>query len=105
MSWALRTAFFAEGRNLALRHELLLVAAQVAKISPLDLDRFTLDWDTGRYKETVLTESQRGWHTLKLDGSATLVLPDGRAFTNPATHSPEGSDPLEELRSILASVG
>jgi len=114
MSWALRYAFFADGRNIALRHELLLVAAQVARSTQLDIDRFTEDWDSGRYKHSVLQESMIGWHSLKVRGSATLVLPDGSQFTNPAIgvgdhgtdtsadqSSPNTADSLEELRLLL----
>ena len=115
MSWALRYAFFADGRNIALRHELLLVAAQVARQTSLDIDRFITDWDSGHYKQRVLEESMHGWHTLKVKGSATLVLPDGSQSTNPSIAALEPSSstqtdlprlapsgiPLDELRLLL----
>jgi hypothetical protein len=41
--------FFAESRNLALRHELIAVARLVVAEAPLDLDRLVADWDHGRY--------------------------------------------------------
>jgi predicted DsbA family dithiol-disulfide isomerase len=99
MSWALRHAFFMEGRSLALRHELFDIAKQVARAAPLDLARFEDDWDSGRYKRTVFEESRRGWHELKLNGSATFVLPDGQPLTNPAI----GAVDFDEVNHILRS--
>jgi predicted DsbA family dithiol-disulfide isomerase len=77
MSWELRRAYFAESRNISLRHEIMAVANAVAQQTELDLARFEADWDGGRYKGLAHSESQRGWKELKLDGSATFVLPDG----------------------------
>ena len=118
MSWTLRYAFFAESRNLALRHEILSVAQAVAQETPLDLARFERDWDAGRYKATVIEDSRRGWHELKVNGSATFVLPDGRQVTNPAiggidfdeehlelrSYTPYEGDPLAVYRDLLESV-
>jgi predicted DsbA family dithiol-disulfide isomerase len=118
MSWALRHAYFAESRCISLRHEILAIAGQVASSESLDLARFEQDWDTGKYKENVITENRRGWHELKVNGSATLVLPDGRQITNPATgeidfdeeraelrgYTPYPGDPLDAYREILAKV-
>lgn len=115
MSWALRYAFFAEGRPLSLRHELLAVAREVAAEGHLDLARFEADWDSGRTKASVIAESQRGWHELKVNGSATLILPDGSQITNPAlgeidfdednyilrSYTPYSGDPLAVYREIL----
>ena len=99
MSWAVRHAFFAEGRSPAMRHELLAIAAKVAAEVNLDLAQFEEDWDNGRYKSSVITESRRGWHDLKVNGSATFVLPDGRQLTNPAI----GEVDFDEANSILRS--
>ena len=118
MSWAVRHAFFAEGRSPALRHELLAIAAQVAAEVNLDLAQFEEDWDSGRYKSSVIAESRRGWHELKVNGSATFVLPDGRQLTNPAigevdfdetnnilrSYTPYTGDPLAMYREMLESV-
>lgn len=115
MSWALRYAFFAENRNIALRHEIIDIAEQVAKIAPLNLIRFLSDWDHGVYKSQVLRESRRGWHELRLNGSATFVLQDGERHTNPALgeidfdeenivlngYRPFAGDPLDEYRRLL----
>lgn len=84
MSWALRHAFFGESRNIALRHELLAIAKEVAERTPLDVGQFKVDWDSGRMKPAVIGESRHGWRELKLEGSPTFILPDGRRVTNPA---------------------
>ena len=118
MSWALRHAFFAEGRNLAMRHELMAIAGEVAAEGQLDPAQFEADWDSGRYKGSVIAESQHGWHELKLNGSATFILPDGRQMTNPAigeidfdednhilrSYSPYPDDPLAVYREMLTRV-
>lgn len=115
MSWALRRAFFAGGRSLSLRHELFAVAREVTGEGHLDLDRFSDDWDNGRYKATVLAESRRGWHDLKVNGSPTFVLPDGSQVSNPAagtadidaehgvmrSYTPYDGDPLAAYRAML----
>ncbi|MFN8458603.1 MAG: DsbA family protein [Anaerolineae bacterium] len=118
MSWALRHAFFAEGRTIAMRHELLAIAGAVAAEGKLDLARFETDWDSGRYKTNVITESKQGWHTLKVDGSPTFVLPDGRQIANPAVgeidfdeeryilrrYIPHAGNPLALYREMIESV-
>jgi hypothetical protein len=118
LSWALRYAYFAEGRCPSLRHEILALAGSVPSIANLDLVRFEQDWDSGRHKGSVIAESRRGWHDLKLNGSATLLLPDGRQITNPATgeidfdeqrmvlrsYTPFKGNPLDVYREILAQA-
>lgn len=115
MSWALRRAFFVGGRCLSLRHELFAVARDVAGEGHLDLDRFSDDWDHGRYKATVLAESRRGWHELKVKGSPTFVLPDGSRLSNLAAgvadiddehgamrgYTPYDGDPLAAYCAML----
>ncbi|HEX6386340.1 MAG TPA: dithiol-disulfide isomerase [Anaerolineae bacterium] len=115
MSWALRHAFFTKDCNLSLRHELLVVAERVATEGKLDLAQFEADWDHGRYKHTVIADSRRGWHELKVNGSATFVLPDGRQITNPGigdvdfdeennvlrSYTPYEGDPLDAYRQML----
>jgi hypothetical protein len=74
------------------------------------------DWDSGRHRRQVLEESEQGWRQLKLEGSATLVLPNGARHTNPAvgeidfdeekyllrSYTPFAGDPLDAYRQILA---
>ena len=105
MSWALRTAYFAQSRNLALRHEVFDVAREVAAQGLLDLDRFTADWDSGHCKAQVAAESERGWRALKLDGSATLLLPDGQRITNPAVGEIDFDEEHFQLRSYKPYPG
>lgn len=119
LSWALRHAFFAESRNIALRHEIFAVAREVARETNLDLARFEDDWDNGRYKGTVIADSRRGWHELKVAGSPTFVLPGGKQISNPGEgeidideehatvrrFTPFAGDPLAIFRDMLdASV-
>lgn len=118
MSWALRYAFFAEGRDPALRHELLAIAAEVSTQVELDVARFEDDWDNGRYKASVLADSRRGWYDLKVGGSPTFVLPDGTQVSNPATgeadidgergvvrgYTPFEGDALAVFREMLESA-
>jgi predicted DsbA family dithiol-disulfide isomerase len=116
MSYALRSAHFAECRNISLRHELFDIASSLAKNGTLDLEHFQDDWDHGRFRFTVFEESRKGWQQLKLDGSATLILADGRRTTNPAvgeidfdeehgvlrSFTPYAGDPLDVYRNLLA---
>jgi predicted DsbA family dithiol-disulfide isomerase len=118
MSWALRHAFFAESRNITLRGELLAIAQEIAAEVSLDLQRFEADWDGGRYKGTVIADSRHGWHDLKVSGSPTCVLPDGRQVSDLATgdidideeravllhHTPFEGDPLAVFRRLLDSA-
>lgn len=115
MSWALRHAFYGQSKNIALRHEILAVAAGVAGRVALDLAQFTADWDVGSYKHTVVESSRRGWHELELAGSVTFLLPDGERVTNPALgeidfdesehvlrdYKPYAGDPLARYRQLL----
>jgi predicted DsbA family dithiol-disulfide isomerase len=115
MSWALRHAFFAEGRCPSLRHELLDIARTAAGQVALDLARFEQDWDQGRYKGSVIAESRRGWHELRVAGSPTFVLPDGRQVADPGageadideergivrSYTPYPGDPLDAIRGVL----
>lgn len=92
MSWALRHAFFGQSRNIALRHVLMAIGREVAAEEPsFDVGRFKVDWDVGQMKGCIISESRRGWREMKLNGSATFVLPDGRRMTNPAV-GPVGFD-------------
>jgi predicted DsbA family dithiol-disulfide isomerase len=118
MSWELRRAYFAESRNISLRHEIMAIAKEAARWVPLDVERFVDDWDSGSYKAQVHTESQYGWKDLKLEGSATFLLPDGERFTNPASgdadidedayeirsYQPYPGDPLQAYRDMIRKV-
>lgn len=115
MSWALRHALFAHSRCLALRHELFSVAQGLSPKAGLDLERFEDDWDSGRYKSAVIEECERGWHELKLAGSATFVLPDGSQVTNPGvgvvdydevnhfvrSYQPYSGNPFDAYRQMI----
>jgi predicted DsbA family dithiol-disulfide isomerase len=79
-NWAVRRAFFAESRCIALRHILI----DIAREAGLDVAQFASDFDSGRYKHLVIQESERGWNILKVKGSPTLVLPSGEQRPYPA---------------------
>ena len=74
LSWAIRTAIFAESRCVALRDVLLALAEQVG----LDMTRFEADYDDGVAKRAVIDEAREGWERLRVNGSPTFVLPSGR---------------------------
>lgn len=84
MSWAPRRPCFTESRSPVLRHELLVIAREVAADTALDMERFEHDRDSGRYKASTIADSRRGWHELTVGGSPTVVLPDGRRVSGPA---------------------
>lgn len=84
LSWELRRSFFEESHSPSLRSEIYKLAREVGPAIGLDVDRFEADWDSGRYKQGVIEDSQRGWNEIKVKNSPTFVLPDGRQFSNPA---------------------
>ena len=77
LAWAIRVAFFAESRCIAMRHVLLELAEQVG----LDMTRFTADFDAGACKGRVIADAREGWERLRVDGSPTLVLPSGEQIS------------------------
>jgi len=77
LDWAIRVAFFAESRCIALRHVLIELAERVG----LDVARFTADWDSGVGKRQVLEEAREGWERLQVAGSPTFVLPSGKQYS------------------------
>lgn len=79
LDWRIRVAFFAESRCISMRHVLIELADEAG----LDVERFTADFDSGVAKQQVVEEARRGWETIKVDGSPTFVLPDGKQVSNP----------------------
>jgi predicted DsbA family dithiol-disulfide isomerase len=98
MSWELRHALYAESRNISMRHEVFAIAEKAANGIPFDVTQFKKDWDSGKYKNSVITESHKGWHEIKVDGSATLVLPNGSQFPNPGIGEFEFDERRGEVR-------
>jgi predicted DsbA family dithiol-disulfide isomerase len=105
MSWALRHAYFAECRDISMRHVLHDIARDLSKDGLLDYSRFVDDWDSGRQKRAVLEDSRQGWRELKLDGSATLVNPSGERATNPAVGEIDFDEEAAVLRSYIPYPG
>lgn len=77
LDWAIREAFFAKSRCISMRHVLFALAERAG----LDMARFADDFDAGVTKRQVLEEAREGWERLKVEGSPTLVLPDGRQYS------------------------
>ena len=73
LAWAIRVAFFHDGRCISLRHVLLELAEGVG----LEMTRFAADCDGGAAKHRVIDEAREGWEHRTLPGSPTVVLPDG----------------------------
>lgn len=114
--WALSQAYFVDCRNISLRHELLAIAEQIAATGLIYYPRFQIEFDSGRWKGTIVKENWRGWHELALKGSPTFITPDGQQFNNPGvgevdfdnntgelrTFSPYPGDPMEVYREMFA---
>lgn len=79
LDWALRHALHAESRTIALRHEILACAEHVG----LDMARFTEEFDSGVAKRRVIEEARAGWEQLRVQGSPTLVFPNGAQAHGP----------------------
>lgn len=60
------------------------VRAEIAGEAGLDVHRFLSDWDSGRFRQTVIEESHRGGEVLRGRSSPTFVLPSGKQVNNPA---------------------
>jgi predicted DsbA family dithiol-disulfide isomerase len=98
MSWELRHAVYAESRNISMRHEIFAIAESVAKKTKMDVKKFKQDWDAGKYKGIIIAESSKGWREIKVEGSATIVLPDKSQFSNPAIGEFEFDEQKGEVR-------
>lgn len=78
LSWAIRTAFFAESRCVSMRYVLLELAERVG----LDTARFMADFDAGAGRAPAIDEAREGWERLRVAGSPTFVLPSGKQISN-----------------------
>ena len=99
-SWRLRHAFFYRSRTICMRNEL----EAVARDAGLDVERFLGDWDSGRLREQVLADTRRGWDELRVDGSPTFVLPNGKQVHNPGAWRVEWSRNHLDVESIDRDV-
>lgn len=81
--YRVRRALYGESRWIQLRHVLRDIAAEAG----LDLNRFTRDLDSGRYKGRVMHDCQEALRLRDEAGHAmtspTLVLPNGEVYHNP----------------------
>ena len=77
LDWAIRVAFFADHRCIAMRDVLF----ELAEGAGLDMGRFADDFDGGVAKRQVLEEAREGCERLKVEGSPTFVLPSGKRYS------------------------
>lgn len=75
---ALRRAFFLHSRNLGIQQELVAVA----DTEGLDAAALASALSSGRYRPDVAADVAEG-REIPVEGSPTLVLPDGSAVSNP----------------------
>ena len=80
--YRIRHALYYESRWTQLRNTLLEIAAEAG----LDIDRFTTDFDSGRYKAQVMRDCREALRMRDEDGrpmtSPTLILPNGEVYHN-----------------------
>ena len=74
-----RRAFFAEGRNIGRRSELLDIAYEAG----LDVKLFRARWDSGAARAAVLADAADGRTRYKIRQTPALMLADGTPITLP----------------------
>jgi predicted DsbA family dithiol-disulfide isomerase len=90
---AIRRALFLHSRNLGLHSELL----SVATTEGLDADALSEALSQGTYRAAVNADIVEG-RALPVEGSPTIVLPDGTLFSNPGFE-------VNRIREIPVIVG
>lgn len=75
----IRTAFFAESRNIGRREVLLVLAEDVG----LDMPQFIRDFDSGMARAAVLDECRVGQEQYRVRGTPTLMLANGAKLRLP----------------------
>jgi predicted DsbA family dithiol-disulfide isomerase len=79
----IRRAFFAQGLNIGRREVLLDLAAAAG----LDVDRMTVDLETGRPRDAVLVEARLGQQQFHVRGTPTIMLADGTKLRHPIAYA------------------
>ena len=74
-----RSAFFAESRNIGRREVILAIARD----SDLDFPRFERDFGDASLREEVLAEGRAGYDQFGVRGTPTLMLEDGTLLEIP----------------------
>jgi len=89
---ALRRAFFANRRNITMRHEILAAAAACEAVDEAALQE---DLDSGTARRAVI-EQKKSAETSNVKGSPHLYLPDGTDVHNPGMdiHWADGGFPV-----------
>ncbi len=90
--FALFEAFFAKGRNIAVRDEVLAVAQEAG----LEPGRFLQDFDAGRFRAEVLREYQEAHERYGITAIPTVIFDDQVKLT--------GAVPLAEYEAVLTST-
>jgi predicted DsbA family dithiol-disulfide isomerase len=90
MHFALFEAFFAQGRNIALREEVVAVAQEVG----VDRGRFLQDFGSGRFREDILREYQEAHERYGVTASPTVIFDDRVKLV--------GAVPRAEYEQVLA---
>jgi predicted DsbA family dithiol-disulfide isomerase len=88
---ALFEAFFAKGRNIAVRDELLATVRE----SGVDFDRFLRDFDAGTYRADVLRDYREAHERYGITAIPTVIFDDRFKIT--------GAVPRAEYEEVLAS--
>ena len=92
MHFALFEAFFAKGRNIAVRDEVLAVAREAG----LDAERCLEDLDAGRFRAEVLREHQEAQDRYRITAIPTVIFDDQVAIT--------GAVPCAEYERVLTAT-
>ena len=91
---ALFRAFFAEGRNVGEKKEVIEV---VETIPGLDHDRFLHDYEGGVVREDVLEECDEAMQRYHVEAVPTVIINETRRII--------GAHPIEEYLKVLKSFG
>lgn len=84
-------AFFAQGRNIAVREEVLAVAQGAG----LEVERFRQDFDDGRFRAEVLREYQEAHDRYGITAIPTVIFDDQVRLT--------GAVPVAEYEQVLTA--
>ena len=88
--FALFEAFFAKGRNIGLREEVVAVAQEAG----VDRERFLQDFGSGRFREDILREYQEAHERYGVTAIPTVIFDDRVKIT--------GAVPRAEYEQVLA---
>lgn len=79
----IRSAFFAEGRNIGKREVLSDLACEAG----LDMELFTRNFNNGEARAAVLEEGRVGKEIYKVRGTPTIMLSNGTKLRHPMAYA------------------